>query len=534
MQRARRTVAGGADRNISIAAVALAMPVALLASACGSGDAASPTTVKVMRGSVERTVSATGTLQAIDEENLGFAKGGRLTQLLVAVGQQVNAGQPLARIDDFEARNDLARAQARVAREQAALDKIKDSNQTDAADHDSDRAKDVLGATRDEADEIENAHDEELDQAHKQLGQDQDELKRVQASSRGDQDRCNRSLTGGSHRYDGYGDNADVTSRDRRGLLLESPLDMHAPSCERSDRGKAATASLRKRIDSDHDQIRRIQRQQQIENAKQRVAIEGARRDAGQARDAATGAASDRPHDIDAQAAEVADAMADVTEAQRAMQDTTLFAPAGGKVASINGTVGEYVGSASGTSAQAPGGRGALPNLDSGVGGKDDSNNKAQRPGGSSFLTLKDVNSFQVVAPFEEADAQQIQPNQKVNLTFDAVPGLTRAGRVASVAPTGAQINDVTNYYVTVVLNELDPRLRGGQTAEANVVTGGADNTLLVPTAAIQRGGDVGVVQVLQADGTIRRVQVQLGIIGDSTTQILAGLQEGQMVVLAG
>jgi HlyD family secretion protein len=55
----------------------------------------------------------------------------------------------------------------------------------------------------------------------------------------------------------------------------------------------------------------------------------------------------------------------------------------------------------------------------------------------------------------------------------------------------------------------------------------------VVPTAAVQRGGQSGVVQVMQPDGTQRQVQVLLGMIGDTNTEIVEGLNEGQQVVIA-
>jgi HlyD family secretion protein len=196
--------------------------------------------------------------------------------------------------------------------------------------------------------------------------------------------------------------------------------------------------------------------------------------------------------------------------------------------------VGEFVGSGSGTTALAPGGRAALPDLDSGASSGSDSapDQNAVRPGGSSFITLKNINSFQIVVPFEETDAALVTPNQKVRVTFDALPGLERDGTVGTIAPTGAQIQDVNNYYGTILLNQTDPRLKGGMTAEAKVVVGGVDNVLVVPTAAVQRGAGTGLVQVLQPNGSTRQVQVQLGLVGDSTTQVLAGVTEGQQVVL--
>ena len=515
-----------------LSAGAVALPVALVVVACGTGVGAEQVTARVTRGTVERTVAATGTLQAVSEQSLGFTKSGKLVDLLVTVGQQVTAGQVLARQDDFDAQADLAEAQSKVDREQARLDRIRDGNHADAAADNHDAARDVLNATRDESSTVDEANSDSVDQARQRLSDDQDGLRQAQVATRADQAKCNRSVTGGSHRYDGYGDNADVTSRDK-GLLLESPLDVHSPACDRAERGKAAVVGYQRAIKRDRQEIDWIQRRQDIDHAQQRVSVEQARREATQAKGEAEGLASDRPHDIDEAEANVANARVDVRRAQRRLDDTVLRAPVAGTVASVNGTVGEVLGSAAGTTPLAPGGRAALPDLDSGVGSKDSTGSKAERPGGVSFMTLKDVNSFQIVAPYAESDAALVAPNQRVNVNFDAVPGLTAEGTVSSVAPAGTQIQDVTNYYVSVVLNQTDPRLKGGLTAETKVVVGAVNNVLVVPTAAVQRGGQSGVVQVLQPDGTTRQVQVLLGLVGDLNTEIVDGVREGQQVVIA-
>jgi len=70
-------------------------------------------------------------------------------------------------------------------------------------------------------------------------------------------------------------------------------------------------------------------------------------------------------------------------------------------------------------------------------------------------------------------------------------------------------------------------------TAETKVVVGAVNNVLVVPTAAVQRGGQSGVVQVLQPDGTTRQVQVLLGLVGDLNTEIVDGVREGDQVVIA-
>lgn len=523
-------------RARKLAVCVMVAPVVWGVAGCGSAPG-QPTSVRVERGSVARTVAATGTLQPISEQRLGFSKGGRLVALLVSVGQQVTAGQVLARVDDFSARQDLADAQARLAREQAQLEALADGKKVDAAKDDASHADDVLGAIRDRMDTVSEANKKTLEMAQDRLDQDRDAMRSARRGASGDQDRCNRSLTGGSHRYGGYGDYLDAATRGQKGLLLESPLDPHSPSCIRSDRGKQNLSFMQRRIQADQRAIVDAQRRVDVDEASERVAVENAKRDASSAGNAADIAEDEHPHDIDEQQADVRMARTEVLRAQRSLQETTMIAPVAGTVGAINGQVGEFIGSGSGSTALAPGGRTGLPDLGSGAssgstdssGGSDD---LAAPPGAGAFLTLKNVNSFQIVVPFEESDAALVAPNQRVQVSFDAVPDLERDGTIGSIAPTGAQIQDVNNYYATILLGQTDPRLKGGMTAQAKVIVGGVDNALVVPTAAIQRGGSTGIVEVMQPDGTTRKVQVQLGMVGDSTTQVLDGLTEGQQVVV--
>src|SRR5690242_6462753 len=61
--------------------------------------AATITTADVQVGTITATVSATGNVAAPTQSKLSFSSSGRLVQLLVNVGEQVAAGQPLAKID---------------------------------------------------------------------------------------------------------------------------------------------------------------------------------------------------------------------------------------------------------------------------------------------------------------------------------------------------------------------------------------------------------------------------------------------------
>jgi HlyD family secretion protein len=154
------------------------------------------------------------------------------------------------------------------------------------------------------------------------------------------------------------------------------------------------------------------------------------------------------------------------------------------------------------------------------------------RPGGTQFLVLDNIDAFQVVVPFNESDAATIVPNQKVNVSVDAIPDVTLTGTVLSVAPTGTAISGVISYYVTMVVDKTDPRLKDGQTVRATVVTEEVGNVLTVPSAAVRQENGRATVTVLEADGTEKAVSFEPGMAGPDRTQVLSGLREGQQVVL--
>jgi HlyD family secretion protein len=484
---------------------AAALAPMLLLVACTSEES-EPVTVKVARASVTSTVTATGTLTAITEQKLGFPEGGKLVEVNVAVGQQVEQGQVLARIDDFPARKELEAARAQVAQESAALARIRDGNHVKAAEDDVERASEVLAATEEQAEAADDAYASAVEEAERDLDEDREALEDT-----GSREECEDSDSGDAREGGEDGD--------RRALF--------------SGRSGCAQIEAAEREVSDSEAaLEQAEQKRRIEVAQYELAVENARRDLDAANNKAESARRDHPHNIDEQTAIVSQLQVGVDTALRSVENTVLRAPAAGRITSLNGVVGEFIGGGTGTTPLAPGGTSPLPDAASRVSSGDDVGSDGDGSG-SAFIVLDNVDTFQIVAPFAETDAARLQPNQQVEVTFDAVPDLTRTGNVVSVAPTGTDIQGVTSYYAVIVLSELDPRLMDGQTASAHVIVDQLDNTLVVPNAAIQRSGQTGLVMVREPDGSQRQVQVELGLAGDSVTQVVAGLREGQQVVVA-
>jgi HlyD family secretion protein len=222
-----------------------------------------------------------------------------------------------------------------------------------------------------------------------------------------------------------------------------------------------------------------------------------------------------KPNSLASSQAQVASAQAQVQTAQVALNQTTLTAPTSGVVISINGVPGETAG---GGTAQSPGS--LAPQPSSGTSG-----------GSSAFMVIDDNSSFVAVMPFAETDSARLAANQTVAFTFDAVPNLTISGHVLSISPSATVVSNVVNYYVSFVLNRTDPRLREGMTANASVTVARADNAVRVPNAAVRTTGGTSMVTVL-SKGQQVATEVVTGVVGDTYTEIKAGLNEGDIVVL--
>ena len=222
-----------------------------------------------------------------------------------------------------------------------------------------------------------------------------------------------------------------------------------------------------------------------------------------------------KPNSLASSQAQVASAQAQVQAAQVALNQTTLTAPTSGVVISINGVPGETAG---GGTAQSPGSLAPAPST-------------GATGGSSGFMVIDDNSSFVAVMPFAETDSARLAANQTVAFTFDAIPNLTISGHVLSISPSATVVSNVVDYYVSFVLNRTDPRLREGMTVNASVTVAQADNAVRVPNAAVRTTGGTTMVTVL-SKGLQVPTEVITGVVGDTYTEIKAGLNEGDTVVL--
>jgi HlyD family secretion protein len=171
------------------------------------------------------------------------------------------------------------------------------------------------------------------------------------------------------------------------------------------------------------------------------------------------------------------------------------------------------------------------------------------------FVIAEDLSAMQLRVSIDEADVGQVRPGQKSTFTVDAYPGRqfpatveridlasTGTTQAAAGGGTGATATggSVVSYEARLTVQNPDGLLRPGMTATATIATQNTGRAMLVPNAALRfrpeteeeaSGGvfnpQIGLedgkqqasigegsrqlVQVLQADGTLKAIEVVTG-----------------------
>ena len=137
-----------------------------------------------------------------------------------------------------------------------------------------------------------------------------------------------------------------------------------------------------------------------------------------------------------------------------------------------------------------------------------------------------DLHGYQLVVPLSESEVTHVHVGQIATVTVEGLEGRKFAARVVSIAVLSTSNSGVVSYNVTFQLDQVDPALKPGMSASAEIVVNQAEG-VNVPTSAIS-GGSVTVVR----NGKDERRRVVTGLAGNSSTIILSGLKAGEQVAL--
>ncbi|OUQ78612.1 HlyD family efflux transporter periplasmic adaptor subunit [Flavonifractor sp. An100] len=156
-----------------------------------------------------------------------------------------------------------------------------------------------------------------------------------------------------------------------------------------------------------------------------------------------------------------------------------------------------------------------------------------------SMAVLYDLSSLEVQVNVSELNIGQVQPGQEVEITAEAVPGEVFHGVVERVSINGTTTNGFTTYPVTIRLEEYGT-LNPGMNVSTDIIIERAEHVLSLPVEAVSSDSTVLLAGdgALAPDGTVADPTkttlqgVTLGRGNQQYIEITGGLNEGDTVLV--
>jgi HlyD family secretion protein len=148
------------------------------------------------------------------------------------------------------------------------------------------------------------------------------------------------------------------------------------------------------------------------------------------------------------------------------------------------------------------------------------------------FMVLANTTSLVLHGTLGESDVAKVKLGYVANITVDAVGTASRmTGHVTSLDPVATIQSGVPVYGVDVTIDIPNPQVKAGMTGTATVIIASKQGVLTVPNLAIRSTAGKRYLQVLR-DGEAVDTDVTFGIANDTVTEVVSGVAEGDLVVL--
>ncbi len=150
----------------------------------------------------------------------------------------------------------------------------------------------------------------------------------------------------------------------------------------------------------------------------------------------------------------------------------------------------------------------------------------------SSIVTVADISQpYTIDAYFDSEDWLNVQAGYEANITFDVLPDQSFTGKVTVVYPALDTTSDSPLVHVTVKLTEaIASALPVGATASVDVISGRANNAVLIPVEALHQTNPGQYAVFVRTNGKLQLRVIDIGLQDTSYAEVKSGLQVGDIV----
>jgi HlyD family secretion protein len=191
--------------------------------------------------------------------------------------------------------------------------------------------------------------------------------------------------------------------------------------------------------------------------------------------------------------AALADAQANYQAAQNILAQTAVHAPVAGTIYTLNAGATEFAES------------------------------------GKLLLEMADLHRERVRAYFDEPEIGRLSVGQKIQIKWDAKPGVVWHGHIERVPVTVITYGTRTVGEVIVHVDDVDGQLLPDTNVTVTVTTSSEENALSMPREALHSESGKSYVFKVQND-ELKRTPVTIGTINLTQVAVLSGLNDGEWV----
>jgi len=436
-----------------------------------SSEGNTPDTSTIGTGDIILSATGLGTLVPGEEVSFGFKSSGQVSEVLVSLGEQVEAGQMLARLENQtlelqykQAEGNLAalNSPAEIAAAEQAVQDAKVSLET---------AKDdlqfMIGPEMFVAEEEVTAAQAELEAAKAAAEQDPSDGNIQKVS--GAESKLAQTQETLDYAYFNYSNSYTLQTftypiRNDKGTTVRREL--IAPTDAELLAARAAYELAQANLEDAQNYLKLLNGRKTIEEVP------------------ASSVTS------------LTEAKLALDTAEAELRGTELIAPIGGTVTSINLNVGEEVGA-------------------------------------EAVITISNLSQpYTLDAYLDETDWDKANVGYAATVTFDLLPDEAHAATVTQVYPMLDDASDTAMVHIVVQLDEsLAVDLPAGSTASVDVVGGEALDVALVPVTALKEVEAGEYVVYIMKNGEPVEQEVEIGLQDILYAEVKSGLKAGDIVL---
>jgi len=151
---------------------------------------------------------------------------------------------------------------------------------------------------------------------------------------------------------------------------------------------------------------------------------------------------------------------------------------------------------------------------------------------GQPVASVININQVYLEVNLTAASVSRIEKGDKVEVNLEIMRGESREGTVTNISP--AADPQSKNYPVKIELENTDNRIKAGMFADAVFTRELAENAVTIPVeSVVDIDSDKPYVYLVKKNKAIKQ-EIAIGIANDERVEILAGIKDGDTVIIRG